>query len=357
MKKTILEFYQKYPKSEIIDFVKLIYQANFGTAHMIQDKTESYNRLYQEARQAHDPLEYPIFEGISEDFVRVHLAPYMLEHHSLYVLHEAFLKTCEQKFDNFDTFKKHMGCLMELTKKQKLSFDESSLLYFLQKFNFTEEIPSHSKSYHTIYKPSYRLINLTHFNFKLDKVIQSIKEKVAHSRQKNGKMIIAIEGPAGSGKTTISKILSKEYDAPIISMDDFFLPDTLKTKERLVELDGNVDYDRFQTEVLNHIHEDSFSYNAYNCKTKTFEEKTVPTSSYLIIEGVYSSSLRFQEYYDFLLYLDVKRKQQLKILKRRDENVFSKFKQEWLPKEDIFFMVEQPIKRANLIVQFAKTFL
>ena len=61
--------------------------------------------------------------------------------------------------------------------------------------------------------------------------------------------IIAIDGRAASGKSTLAQQLGELLDADVIHMDDFFLPPSLRTKERLSEPGGNVHYERFAEEV------------------------------------------------------------------------------------------------------------
>ena len=72
--------------------------------------------------------------------------------------------------------------------------------------------------------------------------------------REQGKILIAVDGNAASGKSTLAARLSA-YFAPqcsvnVFHMDDFFLPPTLRTPERLGEPGGNVHYERFLDEVL-----------------------------------------------------------------------------------------------------------
>ena len=58
-------------------------------------------------------------------------------------------------------------------------------------------------------------------------------------------IVVAVDGCAASGKTTLAKILKERYDCQIIKMDDFFLPLNKRTEERLSTPGGNIDYERF----------------------------------------------------------------------------------------------------------------
>ena len=68
--------------------------------------------------------------------------------------------------------------------------------------------------------------------------------------QNNNIRIIAIDGRCASGKTTFTQKLADYLNAEVIHMDDFFLRNELKTKERLSEVGGNIDYERFTSDVL-----------------------------------------------------------------------------------------------------------
>ena len=60
--------------------------------------------------------------------------------------------------------------------------------------------------------------------------------------------VIAIDGRAASGKSTLAEQLSTLLEADVIHMDDFFLQPYQRTPERLAEIGGNVDYERFAKE-------------------------------------------------------------------------------------------------------------
>ncbi|MCL1877401.1 MAG: hypothetical protein FWF80_00945, partial [Defluviitaleaceae bacterium] len=65
--------------------------------------------------------------------------------------------------------------------------------------------------------------------------------------------VIAIDGRSASGKTTLASELAAQTGASVIHMDDFFLPQDLRTEERLNTPGGNVHHERFASEVLPHI--------------------------------------------------------------------------------------------------------
>ena len=85
--------------------------------------------------------------------------------------------------------------------------------------------------------------------------MKQIVDTVLAKLHKNTKhpFLIAIDGMCGSGKTTLANYLAKELNASLFHMDDFFLQPHQRTPERLADPGGNVDYERFKAEVLNHV--------------------------------------------------------------------------------------------------------
>lgn len=86
-------------------------------------------------------------------------------------------------------------------------------------------------------------------DFSHDARIASILTRIAQLPKKP-RLLVTIDGPCGSGKSTLADALSAALNAPIIRMDDFFLPHALKTPQRLAILGGNVDLERLMQEVI-----------------------------------------------------------------------------------------------------------
>ena len=69
-------------------------------------------------------------------------------------------------------------------------------------------------------------------DFSRDARIAPILTRIAQLPKKP-RLLVTIDGPCGSGKSTLADALSDALNAPIIRMDDFFLPHALKTPQRL----------------------------------------------------------------------------------------------------------------------------
>ena len=160
----------------------------------------------------------------------------------------------------------------------------------------------------------------------IEQIKQLLKEKEY--------VVIAIEGCAASGKTTLAKKLSNMFNASVIHMDDFFLPLEKRTEERLNTPGGNIDYERFKEEVVNNLDND-FTYNTFNCSImKVDKEVFVKKTNLLIIEGSYSLHPYFGKYYDLSIFLDIDKDEQIDRIRNRDgEKLLKMFIEKWIKYE------------------------
>lgn len=171
---------------------------------------------------------------------------------------------------------------------------------------------------------------------------------------KQGKATIAIDGGSGSGKTTLSKLLEERYDCNIFHMDDFFLRPVQRTKERLEEPGGNVDWERFLEEVLLPLEkEEEINYVRFDCATFTLlpAKKIVP-KKLNVIEGSYSMRPELAGKYDFSVFLDISpEKQKERIQKRNSQELAKRFFEEWIPMEQRYHEVMNVKERCNLSIK------
>lgn len=171
----------------------------------------------------------------------------------------------------------------------------------------------------------------------LSKIYRSIDDLL----QLNEKVIVAIEGNSAAGKSTLAHLISCTYDCNVIHMDDFFLRPEQKTLERIKEVGGNVDYERFNEEVVTGIRSRKcFSYRPYDCKVmKLKEEVYVEAKRLNVIEGVYSMHPSLMVNYDLKIFLQINEEEQKRrILERNGELMYQRYFEEWIPKENKYFL-------------------
>ena len=104
----------------------------------------------------------------------------------------------------------------------------------------------------------------------MKKTLEIVKQQIDTLLEEQTFVIVAVDGKCTSGKTTLAARLAEIYDCNVFHMDDFFLRPEQRTPERFAEVGGNVDYERFQEEVLLPLKSGkAFSYRPFDCSTFT----------------------------------------------------------------------------------------
>lgn len=170
------------------------------------------------------------------------------------------------------------------------------------------------------------------------------------------RVLIAIDGPCASGKSTFASWLQDKVNGTLFHMDDFFLPEVLKTEARLNEIGGNVYYERFEQEILQNVSNSNIEYQKFNCKIQALEDPLqIPLKEVVIVEGSYSLHRRLRDYYDIKVMLEVDPMLQLERLKKRaPEHLYKRFINEWIPLENKYFEQEQLHTIADFIIDTKK---
>ena len=172
---------------------------------------------------------------------------------------------------------------------------------------------------------------------------------------KRGRLIVAIDGGSASGKTTLAAFLEKRYeDLDVFHMDDFFLTPELRTEQRLNEVGGNVDRERFEKEVLLPISKgEAVNYRRYICKAQEFSSPiTGDPKGIIIVEGAYSMHPSLMKYYDFTVFLNIdSESQRERILKRNPPPLANRFFSEWIPLEKVYFEKTDIKNRCDLVIE------
>lgn len=164
-------------------------------------------------------------------------------------------------------------------------------------------------------------------------------------------ILVAVDGRCASGKTTAAEKLKKELSCNVIHMDDFFLRPGQRTRERYEEAGGNVDRERFLTEVLKPLKAGkSFSYCPFDCRSMSLSEAvTVMPNAVTVIEGTYSCHPALWDYYDLHIFLTVSREEQLKRIENRDAASLEMFRKKWIPLEERYFSEYKIGERCELL--------
>ncbi len=184
--------------------------------------------------------------------------------------------------------------------------------------------------------------------------LQSVINAVETRMRADERVILAVDGMAAAGKTTAAGVLSRRWDAPVVHMDDFFLPPALRTEARLAEPGGNVHYERFQAEVLKPLTAGTaFSYRRFCCAVMDYDGTvTLPASPVVIVEGAYALHPRFGDYAEVTAFFAVSPAlQERRILRRGGSEAWEVFRTCWVPMEHAYHAAFGIRERAQIVIE------
>ncbi len=168
------------------------------------------------------------------------------------------------------------------------------------------------------------------------------------------KIIVAIDGRCGSGKTTLAARLQKDLRCAVYHMDDFFPRPEQRTEERLSRPGENVDHERFLEEVLLPLHgTQPVTFRPYLCARQQLGEPvTIAPNPLTIVEGSYSCHPALWAHYDLRVFLTVAPEEQMRrIEKRNGPEKAVMFAQRWIPFEEQYFKAFDLQARCDIALQ------
>lgn len=152
-----------------------------------------------------------------------------------------------------------------------------------------------------------------------------------------GKVVVAIDGRAGGGKSTLARLIADRFGGRIVHMDHFFLPPEKRTQARLDFPGGNIDSERFLEEVAPHLRDSYPEYWAFDCHTNQYYSVKLLNQPLTIVEGTYSHHPRLEHLYDLKIFVDVAPEIQAKRITERDGDYAQVFFDKWIPLEEKYF--------------------
>lgn len=347
-KKLLLMHCQTYPKLQIQDICKFLYQSAFGCEHLLDSEQGAIEGIFNEYHTI-KPLRGSV-EMLDGDFARVPLS-YLGEGLSAVTLGKLFVSSATKQTDGKAELIQKIKIAKELAADSRLPFSSAEFSEVLSRWE-REGYPAvrHSPEFRQAYEPSYRVIASRFVPFL--PLFSALDRLLA----KKTRVMVAIEGGSGSGKTTLGKLLESIYGCTLFHTDDFFLQPHQRTPERLAEVGGNMDRERFLSEVIMPWRQgETVCYRRFDCSDMELcPAVSVTPKKMTVVEGAYSMHPMFEKYYDLAVFLDICPKtQKERILKRNDPDTAQRHFTEWIPKEEQYFADMQIKKRCDLIITVA----
>ncbi len=336
--KNILSLHaQRYPGMEPRDYVKLLYQSEFGPGHLVAegDALETLRAEFAQAAEEHYTPEYAV-EAIGGGLCRAHLDPRCFTDADLPLLSRCFVRSARPRGTLAGLWEK-LGTLTAMAWAGELPLDPKELELFLSLYE-SEGCPPlrHSKGYRELYHPHYRIIDRD-----LALYAPALRAIDALLRNSDGPVIVAVDGRCASGKTTFAQKAAELFDeCNVFHMDDFFLPPAKRTPERLATPGGNVDYERAATELFEPLRrEEAVAHRRFDCSTMTMgEPEGIPFRRLNLVEGSYALHPELRNYATLRIFFTCSAEVQLSRLERRETpESLKKFKERWIPMEENYF--------------------
>ena len=332
-----------YPKMEACDYVKLAYQCEFGCGHLLTDREAAYRMLLEEWE--HTPVDVlePLTVDIGGGYARLNLAA-AKRCMSAELVFAMFEKSVAPGGSR-EGFLRKVHNISRAASMGILPCSGDDVLSYAASLG--DGMPSHSSCYRHLYGANYRVVSTEMAT------IAPICMLLSDAMKKAERINIAIDGCAASGKSTVARLLGELFDGTVISMDDYFLPVTKKTAERLAMPGGNVDYERLKAELTSERYADRLVHSRFDCQKQTLlPPKVEERRAVLLIEGVYSLHPDLRDFYDISILLQTDQEsQRLRILERDGDALWHRYEAEWIPLEEAYFNATQPALFADFTVR------
>ncbi len=354
MKARMISHARRYPQLTLRDLFKYLHQSALGCEHLIASPEAVLGYIREEASRLPPNSARATVEPLSGNYSRLHLhclqrglAPETLA--KLFFLSAVHEQEGEARLD-------------ELLTLAREAIAEGALPFSLAKFDAAAQewraagYPAmrHSEVFREEYFPAYRVIANRFVPFL--PLLEKIDRELASG---DAPLTLAIEGGSASGKSTLAELLQTIYGCPLFHMDDFFLRPAQRTEARLAEAGGNVDRERFLSEVLEPLAQGkSVCYRPFDCMTGELAAPVSVTPTRLrVIEGVYSMHPDLAEHYDLSVFLAISPALQHERIKQRNSpQMAERFFTEWIPLEVRYFEVCKTSERCTLVIPIDKKY-
>ena len=314
---------ERYPLMRPRDFGKLAYQSEFGAEHLVADEAQMKSRLEEEWDSVPVGAAYHPPEDIGGGLCRFYLNDIEDKNIAVEVLVKLFILTAKERRGSGEGLEEKLSALEKLPVP--------GMKEWLSEYRSQGCPPvRHSEEYRQAYAPCYRLLKWEYARF-----FPALLE-TAKALRKSGEAVIAIDGRCGSGKTTLAGLMEQVFDCRIFHMDDFYLPWDRRADNWMSIPGGNMDLERFRTEVLDPAFAGrEVCYRRFDCSVgQVGAGSLIPYKPLTVIEGSYSHHPALNAAYDLKIFLTCEKQEQRRRLMIREGDYFPTFESVWMPLEE-----------------------
>ena len=156
MKAAILNEKSIHPYAQPQDYIKLIFQSEFGPGHLIPNADYARKRLYDEWEQAQKlPAEQP--QDIGGGYIRLCIKG--VDESELEKINHRFVTAANQKAGSDSGFMAKLDLMIAMASEGLLPFDAKRADTAVKDYLAGGIRPtSHTEIYHSHYTPAYRVV-------------------------------------------------------------------------------------------------------------------------------------------------------------------------------------------------------
>lgn len=324
---------ESHPLAQARDAVKFLYQRSFGGGHMITDAASCRERTAAETALAQGTAPHELLGG---GLGRLSLTTARDAGLSPSTAADMFIITANTHTPDSAAF--HMALSEALPLPGWHDFT----------VRYKEAgCPSlhHSDAYRAAYRPAYRVVRSAFI------AIVPLAAAIDRALMEQEFVTVAVDGPCGSGKSSLAGSLAELYSGNLFHTDDFFPQPHQRGDGRLDIPGGNLDHERLLEQVfiplsLGH----AVSAQKFSCSRMTLSAPAeYPIRRVNIVEGSYSLHPSFRAYADIKAFVSVSGGiQRSRILRRGDD--YEVFRTLWIPLENKYFDACRVKNAADVII-------
>lgn len=339
----LLAHYAAHPASCLQDLRKALYQSTFGCEHLSADPSAAAERIRAEAEDI--AVRERTIEALDGPWARVSLG-FLDDGLTAETFAAAFARSAAIPGENTAALEQRLTTLLELVQTQRIPLPYSEATAEIAAWRADGFPPCHhSDAYRSAYRPSYRVLHRSYV--RLLPLLTAIDRQLA----KKPRVLLAIEGGAASGKSSMAEMLQALYGAAVFHADDFFLRPEQRTEARYASPGGNLDRERLEAEVLIPVSRGAAGeYRPFDCRTMVLgAPRPLEPGRLNIVEGCYSLHPALEGYYDLSVFLDISpQTQRRRVLARNGAEMGQRFFDRWIPLENAYFQAARTAERCTL---------
>ena len=166
-------------------------------------------------------------------------------------------------------------------------------------------------------------------------------------------VVVALDGPCGSGKTTLAAALAQQFPQSIaLHTDDFYLPPAQRVPGWQHTPCANMDLARLAAQALAPAQAgQAVMYQAYSCREGAYRApQQLSAQPLVILEGSYSHHPLLRPYETLRVWVTCSKAQQTSRLQAREGVRYADFAARWIPLEEGYFAQYQIPETADFVV-------